>query len=261
MFDFGKIGNILTENSELIFAGILSTLILSIFGTVVGLVLGIFIAYGKNLKPRGTTNKFVAFWMRVIRWICTIYSVVLRGTPMMVQALIFKYGCAAFGLNWDNIRFPGAINNVLNGWFLAGLIVITFNTAAYMAEIVQSGLNGVDKGQIEGARSLGMKSGQTSFFVILPQAIRNALPTIGNELIVNIKDSSVLNVIATTELYYRIGKISVRTYAYLEGYALLAVIYLIMTLLAALVLKLIEMKLDGQKISLNPFGRWKRSLV
>jgi len=261
MFSFEKIGNILSENSELIFAGILSTLILSIFGTVVGLILGVFIAYGKNIKPKKTTKKFVAICLNIVKWICTAYSVVLRGTPMMVQALIFKYGCAAFGLNWDNIRFPGAINNVLNGWFLAGLIVITFNTAAYMGEIVQSGLNGVDKGQVEGARSLGMKSSETSFFVILPQAIRNALPTIGNELIVNIKDSSVLNVIATTELYYRIGKISVRTYAYLEGYALLAIIYLIMTLLAALVLKLIEKKLDGQKISLNPFARWKRSLV
>ena len=261
MFSFQKIGDILTNNSELIFAGILSTLILSIFGTVVGLILGIFIAYGKNMKIRPTTNKFVAFWIHVIRGFCTIYSVLLRGTPMMVQALIFKYGCAALGLNWDNIRFNGVINNVLNGWFLAGLVVITFNTAAYMAEIVQSGLNGVDKGQVEGARSLGMKSSETSVFVILPQAIRNALPTIGNELIVNIKDSSVLNVIATTELYYRIGKISVRTYAYLEGYALLAVIYLIMTLLAAFFLKLIEKKLDGQKISLNPFARWKRSLV
>lgn len=261
MFSFQKIGDILSNNSELIIAGILSTLILSIFGTGVGLVLGIFIAYGKNWKPRANTNKFVAFWIGVIRWLCTAYSVVLRGTPMMVQALIFKYGSAALGFNWDNIRFNGAINNVLNGWFLAGLIVITLNTAAYMAEIVQSGLNGVDKGQIEGARSLGMRSSETSVFVILPQAIRNALPTIGNELIVNIKDSSVLNVIATTELYYRIGKISVRTYAYLEGYALLAVIYLIMTLLAAFFLKLIEKKLDGQKISLNPFARWKRSLV
>ena len=261
MFSFQKIGDILSNNSELIIAGILSTLILSIFGTGVGLVLGIFIAYGKNWKPRANANRFVAFWIGVIRWLCTAYSVVLRGTPMMVQALIFKYGSAALGFNWDNIRFSGAINNVLNGWFLAGLIVITLNTAAYMAEIVQSGLNGVDKGQIEGARSLGMRSSETSVFVILPQAIRNALPTIGNELIVNIKDSSVLNVIATTELYYRIGKISVRTYAYLEGYALLAVIYLIMTLLAAFFLKLIEKKLDGQKISLNPFARWKRSLV
>ena len=103
MFSFQKIGEILANNSELIFAGILSTLILSIFGTVVGLVLGVFIAYGKNMKVRPTTNKFVAFWIYVVRGFCTVYSVVLRGTPMMVQALIFKYGCAALGFNWDNI--------------------------------------------------------------------------------------------------------------------------------------------------------------
>ena len=260
MFSFEKIGNILAENSELIFAGILSTLILSIFGTVVGLVLGIFIAYGKNWKAKPTTNKFVAFWIGAVRWICTAYSVVLRGTPMMVQALIFKYGSAACGLNWDNIRFAGAINNVLNGWFLAGLIVITFNTAAYMAEIVQSGLNGVDMGQVEGAKSLGMNNRDASFFVVLPQAIRNSLPTIGNELIVNIKDSSVLNVIATTELYYRMKVISSASYAFLEGYLILAIIYLVLTLLAAGLLKLIEKKLDGEKISLNPFNRFKRGL-
>ena len=180
---------------------------------------------------------------------------------MMVQALIFKYGCAALGLNWDNIRFNGVINNVLNGWFLAGLVVITFNTAAYMAEIVQSGLNGVDMGQVEGARSLGLNGSDASFFVVLPQAIRNALPTIGNELIVNIKDSSVLNVIATTELYYRMKTISTASYAFLEGYLILAIIYLILTLLAAGILKLVEKKLDGQKISLNPFNRYKRGLL
>ena len=178
----------------------------------------------------------------------------------MVQALIFKYGCAALGLNWDNIRFPGMISNVFNGWFFAGLIVITFNTAAYMAEIVQSGLNGVDMGQVEGARSLGMNNAETSFFIVLPQAIRNSLPTIGNELIVNIKDSSVLNVIATTELYYRMKVISSASYAFLEGYLILALIYLVLTLLAAGILKLIEKKLDGKKISLNPFARFKRGL-
>ena len=84
---------------------------------------------------------------------------------------------------------------------------------------------------------------------------------IGNELIVNIKDSSVLNVISTTELYYRMSIASTKTYAQLEGYAILAVTYLILTLLAAFILKMIEKKLDGQKISLNPFGRWKRSFV
>ena len=252
MIDFGKVGGIFTNNYKLILAGVISTIILSVFGTVVGLFLGIFIAYGKNIKTKSTTH--------IVKWFCNIYSVVLRGTPMMVQALIFKYGCAALGLNWDNVRFPSIISDVFNGWFFAGLIVITFNTAAYMAEIVQSGLNGVDKGQVEGARSLGMKSSETSFFVILPQAIRNALPTIGNELIVNIKDSSVLNVIATTEFFYRMKTISTASYAFLEGYLILAVIYLFLTLIAAGVLKLIEKKLDGQKISLNPFARFKRGL-
>jgi putative lysine transport system permease protein len=94
--------------------------------------------------------------------------------------------------------------------------------------------------------------------VILPQALRNALPTIGNEFIVNIKDSSVLNVIATTELYYRLKDIATTNYAFLESYLILAVIYLIMTLLAALAFKLVEKKLDGKKISLNPFGRLLR---
>ena len=261
MFNFARIGDIFSQFGELIFAGLISTIILSLFGTFVGLLLGVFIAYGKNWRARPNTNKFVAFWIGVVRTFCTGYSVVLRGTPMMVQALIFKYGCAALGLNWENVRLIGKLNNVFNGWFIAGLIVITLNTAAYMAEIIQSGLNGVDKGQVEGARSLGMKSSETSFFVILPQAIRNALPTIGNELIVNIKDSSVLNVIATTELYYRMSIASSRTYAQLEGYAILAIIYLILTLLAAFFLKLIEKKLDGQKISLNPFGRYKRGVL
>ena len=260
MIDFSKIGDIFANNQDLLLSGVISTIILSVFGTVVGLFLGVFIAYGKNIKARPTMNVVKRVFLNIIKWFCNIYSVVLRGTPMMVQALIFKYGCAALGLNWDNIRFPGIINNIFNGWFFAGLIVITFNTAAYMGEIVQSGLNGVDMGQVEGARSLGMNNRETSFFVVLPQAIRNSLPMIGNELIVNIKDSSVLNVIATTELYYRMKVISSASYAFLEGYLILALIYLVLTLLAAGILKLIEKKLDGKKISLNPFARFKRGL-
>ena len=177
---------------------------------------------------------------------------------MMVQALIFKYGFQAIGVNFENFFFGSMVSNVLNGWLICGLIVITLNTAAYMGEVVISGLNGVDLGQVEGARSLGLSSRQTSMSVILPQALRNALPTIGNEFIVNIKDSSVLNVIAVTELYYRLKDIAATNYAFLESYLILAVIYLIMTLLAALAFKLVEKKLDGKKISLNPFGRLLR---
>ncbi len=259
MFDWGKIGKIFVENSDLIWSGIATTVILSLFGTFVGLILGIFLAYGKNIKVRDTDIFIIKILKRILKGFCVGYSVVLRGTPMMVQALIFKYGTNALGLNWEDISFPKEILNVFNGWFLAGLIVITFNTAAYMGEIVQSGLNGVDKGQIEGARSLGMSGAQTSLFVILPQAIRNALPTIGNELIVNIKDSSVLNIIAVSELFYRLKNIATTNYAFLEAYIILALIYLVLTLIASGILKLIEKKLDGQKISLNPFGRYLRA--
>ena len=258
MIKFDQVARILTDYGYLIGYGILSTLILSIFGTFVGLILGIFLAYGKNIKIKELDNIFVKGLKNLIKGICNLYSIIFRGTPMMVQALVFQYGCMALGFNWAIIEFPSPLANFLNGWFIAGLIVITLNTAAYMGEIVKSGLNGVDKGQEEGARSLGMSASRTSISIILPQALRNALPTIGNELIVNIKDSSVLNVIGVTELYYRLYiTIGGRTFAYLEALLIVAVVYLILTLVATLILKLVEKKLDGVKFSLNPF-RFKR---
>lgn len=252
-FSADKIFSIISNNAKMIGYGILSTLILAIFGTGVGLFLGIFLAYGKNVKIKQTDNGVVKSLKGLCLGFCNIYSAVLRGTPMMVQALIFKYGCSAIGINWNDLTPQGEMSNLFNGWLIAGLIVITLNTAAYMGEIVRSGLNGVDQGQFEGARSLGMSATRTSWSIILPQAIRNALPTIGNELIVNIKDSSVLNVIMVTELYYRLNTIAGREYAFLECYIILAMIYLILTLLASGALKLVEKKLDGVKISLNPF--------
>ena len=260
MIYFERIIQILHDWGALIVAGILSTLILSIVGTVVGLFLGIPLAYGKRIKINENDPRLKKILFTIIKWICNIYSTVLRGTPMMVQALIFKFASQAIGISWGNISFPSQVLNVFNGWFFAGLIVITFNTAAYMGEVVISGINGVDSGQIEGAKSLGISPIRTTFSIVLPQALRNSLPTIGNELIINIKDSSVLNVIAVTELYYRLISIASSTYSFLEAYMLLAIIYLVMTLLTSLVLKIVEKFLDGEKISLNPFGRFKRSL-
>ena len=260
MVDFDRLFEIWGENGLIIFYGAISTVILAIIGTLLGLLLGILLAYGKNLKIKETDKKWIKTLKIICLTICNIYSTVLRGTPMMVQALIFKFGCAALGLDWGNISFNGDISYVLNGWFFAGLIVITFNTAAYMGEIVKSGLNGVDIGQVEGARSLGMSSSRTSVSIILPQALRNALPTIGNELIVNIKDSSVLNVMGVTELFYRLNLIAGTTFSPMEAYVILAIIYLMMTLIASGALKLVERKLDGIKFSLNPFRFKRRSL-
>ncbi len=250
-----SVWSLINNNAKWIVYGTISTLVLAIVGTVVGLIIGIFIAYGKNIKIKEMDSTFVKVIKGFILGICNIYSTILRGTPMMVQALLFKYACLALGLNWALIKIPGEVGNVVNGWLVAGIIVITLNTAAYMAEIVKSGLNGVDAGQREGALSLGFSEFKTSITVILPQAIRNALPTIGNELIVNIKDSSVLNVIAVTELYFRMNTIATSTYSFLTCYIILACIYLILTLIASFILKLIEKKLDGVKFNLNPFRR------
>lgn len=259
MIDFSRFWQIIVDWQELIWAGITSTLILSIVGTVVGLLLGIPLAYGKMIKNNPLDSKIKRIIKVVIKAICNFYSTILRGTPMMVQALIFKFASQAIGISWGSMKFPSELLNVFNGWFFAGLIVITFNTAAYMGEVVISGINGIDAGQVEGAKSLGISPIRTTFSIVLPQALRNSLPTIGNELIINIKDSSVLNVIAVTELYYRLISIASSTYSFLEAYLLLALIYLAMTLLTSLVLKLIEKRLDGQKISLNPFGRLRRN--
>lgn len=239
----------LLENYYKLFLdGLLSTLILAIFGTVVGLFLGVFLAFGKGVK----VNKDDSLLLKILKYpiiiFCNVYSTVIRGTPMMVQAMIFKYGCQLLlGVNW-NLILPR--ESVFNGWLIAGLIVITFNTAAYMGEIVRSGLNGVGNDQIEGAKSLGLSPIKTLFLVSLPQALRNALPTIGNEWIVNIKDSSVLNVIGVTELFFQADQAASRNYKYIATYLIIAGIYLICTLFATGTLKLIELKMDGKKIKL-----------
>ena len=234
---FNDIGYLFANSWQLYLYGVASTLILSIFGTVVGLLIGVFLAFGRDIP--------------VLGWFCKGYSIVIRGTPMMVQALIFKYTCQlAFNINW-NLILPGI--PVMNGWLIAGLVVITLNTAAYMCEIVRSGLNGVDKGQIEGAKSLGMTNFQTLIHVTLPQALRNSLPTIGNEWVVNIKDSSVLNIIGVTELFAMAEESVVSNYKYLAAYVIIALIYLILTLGATGILKLLENKMDGKKFKFSLF--------
>ena len=243
--------NLLSTYWSRFLLGLAGTLVLSIVGTGVGLFLGIFLALGKRWNVKNDDPMLLKVAKHIVRSLCIAYSAVIRGTPMMVQALLFKYGCMMLGLNWNNVS-PGI--DVFNGWMVAGLIVITFNTTAYMGEVVCSGLNGVDKGQEEGARSLGLSSSQALWSVILPQALRNAIPTIGNEWIVNIKDSSVLNVIGVAELYFAAYNAANDSYAFMASYLIIAVIYLILTLLSNLVLKLIGIKLEGKAI----FGFRKR---
>ena len=249
---FSDFSDLLSHYGNFYLYGLLSTIILSLIGTFGGLFLGVFLAFGKrrDVKDVPLWKKFVSY---PIRFISEAYSLIIRGTPRMVQARIFKYGCQARGLNWNKVLGG---NSVFNGWFIAGRIVITFNTAAYRGEIVLSGLNGVDKGQEEGARSLGRNKRQTLFSVLLPQAIRNSIPTIGNEWVVNIKDSSVLNVIAVSELYWQANAAASKNYKYRASYLLIASRYLLLTLVATGILKFREFKLDGKKRKFNVKNRF-----
>lgn len=244
---WSDVGNLLSKSSLLYLNGVLATIVLSVVGTLGGLFLGVFLAFGKKLETKNFPWQ-QKLWRVPIKFICNAYSIIIRGTPMMVQAMLFKYGCQAAGVNWNNV-LKGV--DTWNGWLIAGLIVITLNTTAYMGEIIQAGLNGVDKGQVEGARSLGMTNMQTLFSVTLPQALRNAIPTIGNEWIVNIKDSSVLNVISVSELFWQAQSAASKNYMYMATYLIIAVIYLTLTLITTGLLKFVEFKMDGKKLQFS----------
>jgi putative lysine transport system permease protein len=249
---FSDIASLLSKGEYVrwFFLGTISTILLSILGTVLGLILGVFLAFGKRIVINTRDRWYTKTWKYFVKYLCVCYSVIIRGTPMMVQAMIFQYACLNLGVNWSML-FNN--NQIFSGWFFGGLIVLTFNTAAYMGEIVQSGLNGVGKDQTEGARSLGMSEFKTLFIVELPQALKNAIPTIGNEWIVNIKDSSVLNIVGVTELFFMAKNTAGQSYKILATYLIIAVIYLFLTLITTLILKLVTMKLNHQKIKIKLF--------
>ncbi|MEG0410013.1 MAG: ABC transporter permease subunit [Erysipelotrichaceae bacterium] len=229
---FVAAGQIVQTYGPLFVDGIKSTLILAFFGTIFGLLIGLFVGALKAIKVEARDSFFTKCWKRITSVLISIYVEVFRGTPMMVQgAFIFYAGRSVF--NWDP--------------FVAGIFVITINTGAYMAEIVRSGIQSVDDGQAEAARSIGMSSIQTMTHVIIPQAIRNSFPSIGNEFVINIKDSSVLNVIAVTELFYQASSVAGSLYAFVPAYFVVALIYLCLTFPTTRILAYIEKRMNTRK--------------
>ncbi len=237
---FDQIKYLLNKFGKSLFKGTLITILLAIVGTFVGLLLGMGLALLRNLKTNKKDNTFIKIIKVFFSKLALCYIQLFRGTPMMVQAMLIYFGGNLILLN-------AGIQTRWNALF-CGLVIITLNTAAYMAEIVRSGINSIDIGQTEAAKSLGMNHFQTMTNIIFPQALKNVIPTIGNELIVNIKDSSVLNVIGVIELYY-VGKDMMNTAMVVPAFAIVAIIYLILTIVLSQVLKLIENKLDHETLS------------
>ena len=206
--------------------GLSNTLLLAIVGTVGGFVLSFIFLYLKTLKTDNKRdNNLVKMLKKLGNMFASIYITVIRGTPMIVQALIVYYGLLPY-IHWSPLT--------------AGLIIITFNTAAYIAEILRSGINGIDVGQNEAARSLGFSNVQSKLFIVYPQAIKNSLPAIGNEFIVNLKDSSVLFAIGIMDLYNAGRGASSANYRTVESFLVVAVIYLILTVVTSRLISLLE---------------------
>ena len=153
---------------------------------------------------------------------------------MIVQAMVIYYGL---------LEFFGIDLQML----MAAFVIVSINTGAYMAEIVRGGIDSIDPGQSEAARAIGMTHMQMMLHVVLPQAIRNILPAIGNEFIINIKDTSVLNVISVTELFFMTKSIKGALFRTYEPFMICAAIYLFLTFTTSRLLRMIERKMDGPK--------------
>ena len=226
---FGQVAKILTENWQQLLRGAGITLLISIIGTIVGLAIGL--AIGVFRTAPLSENQFIFGIQKLIGWILNIYIEIFRGTPMIVQSMVIYYGTAqAFGINLDRT--------------LAAIFIVSINTGAYMTEIVRGGILSVDKGQFEAATALGMTHNQTMRKIVLPQVVRNILPATGNEFVINIKDTSVLNVISVVELYFSGNTVATQTYQYFQTFTIIAVIYFVLTFTVTRILRFIEKRMD-----------------
>lgn len=208
------------------------TLLIAIVGTVLGFIIGLGVAIVRTLQLPPQANRPRRFFLGVSKWLLSAYIEIFRGTPMIVQAMVVYYGA----LEYLGLDIPA---------LGAAFLVVSVNTGAYMAEILRGGILSVDKGQKEAATAIGMTHWQMMTLVILPQAVKNTLPSVGNEFVVNIKDSSVLNVISVTELYF-MSKSAAGTYwKYFEVFFITWVIYFVLTFTITRLLRLLEKKLSG----------------
>lgn len=217
-----------------------TTLLLALVGTFFGCLIGFAVGVLQTIpidKKRDAAPK--RFLLKLLRAVLRCYVELFRGTPMIVQAVFIYYGLMQ-------------VCGIKMGMWNTGFLVVSINTGAYMAETVRGGIAAIDPGQTEGAKAIGMNHLQTMLYVILPQALRNIIPQIGNNFIINIKDTSVLSVVSITDLFFVHKSVVGALYTYFESACIVMLIYLTMTLIASHLLRLWEKKLDGpQNYDLN----------
>jgi amino ABC transporter, permease protein, 3-TM region, his/glu/gln/arg/opine family len=201
--------------------GLFVTLKITYFAVILGFVLGFSVAIVRNVYEN--TKK-----LKILNFICNVYLTVIRGTPVVVQLLIIYF------VIFSSIRIDKSI---------AAILAFGINSGAYQAEIFRSGINSIPKGQMEAGRSLGFSYAQTMVNIIMPQAIKNVLPTLGNEFIVLMKETSVAGYIALEDLTKAGDVIRSRTYSAMMPFLAVALLYLIMVMFFTYLLKLFERRL------------------
>ena len=215
--------------------GMRNTLVLALVATVIGCLIGFVCGVLNTIPCSKNDPPAKRFFLGLIRVIVRVYVEVFRGTPMVLQAVFVYYGLPYFT---DNaVKFT-------NIW-AAAILVVSINTGAYMAESVRGGIISIDPGQTEGAKAIGMTHVQTMTSVILPQALRNIMPQIGNNFIINVKDTSVMFIIGFPDFFYAHRAAVGASYLYFPSATVEMVGYLTMTLIASFLLRWVEKKLDG----------------
>lgn len=228
---FQDVINIVAKYYPQLLSGVGNTMLIALTGTVAGLAIGLLTGIVRTAPF--SRNGFVRVLHKIMNAVIAVYVEIFRGTPMMVQAMVIYWGYAFASGGSTLPLIP------------SGILIVSVNTGAYMAEIVRGGIISIDKGQFEGAMSIGMTHSQTMFKVIIPQVMRNILPSVSNEFVINIKDTSVLNVIGVTELYYFAGIIKRQSFETFQTYLVVCVLYFILTFTVTRLLRFVERKLDG----------------
>lgn len=225
--------NIFIKYYPQLLTGVGNTVLVALTSTVAGLALGLLTGVVRTAPM--SKNPILRALHKLLNAIIAIYVEIFRGTPMMVQSMVIYWGYA-FATGGDTLPL-----------IPSGILIVSINTGAYMAEIVRGGIISIDRGQFEGAMSIGMTHAQTMFKVIIPQVMRNILPSVSNEFVINIKDTSVLNVIGVTELYYFAGIIKRQNFQTFQTYFVICILYFILTFTITRLLRWVERKLDGNE--------------
>jgi len=221
---------------KIVLQGLLNTVIIAVFGLIFGFILGSIFAVIK------TVPNYKKPFVTVLHRLVDLYVTIIRGTPMVVQLLIIHFVLfPILHIDFKNIVFGP--NFAIQGVVIESIITFALNSAAYVSEIMRGGINSVDKGQLEAARALGLSYPKSMLSIVVPQAFKNVLPTLGNEFITLIKETSVVSFIAAVDLTKAFQNMANSTYEFIVPYIVLALFYLVLVIIITILVKLAEKKL------------------